>query len=74
MSEEIKVIRESLARIERRLEVVEKMLEELLEQEEIYSLMKLSEDSLEEFFSDEPDIYSEKDLKVRYYEGKNSSR
>ena len=55
-----------LMRIEKKLEDIEKLLNELLEREESYALMKLSEESLREFLADEPDIYSEEDLKVRY--------
>ncbi|ASJ06732.1 hypothetical protein [Thermococcus pacificus] len=63
--ESVDLIRE-LMRIEKKLEDIEKLLNELLEREESYALMKLSEESLKEFFTDEPDIYSEEDLKVRY--------
>ncbi|WP_297499015.1 hypothetical protein [Thermococcus sp.] len=59
------VVRE-LMRIEEKLEHIEKLLNELLEQEESYTIMKLSEESLKEFLENEPDIYSEEDLKVRY--------
>ena len=55
-----------LMRIEEKLENIEKLLRELLEREESYALMKLSEESLKEFLENEPDIYSEEDLKVRY--------
>ncbi len=55
-----------LMRIEKKLEDIEKLLNELLEREESYALMRLSEESLREFLADEPDIYSEEDLKVRY--------
>ena len=63
--EGVDVVRE-LMRIERKLEHIEKLLNELLEAEESYALMRLSEESLKEFLEDEPDLYSEKDLKVRY--------
>ena len=63
--EEVDVVRE-LMRIERKLEHIERLLNELLEVEESYALMRLSEESLKEFLEDEPDLYSEKDLKVRY--------
>ncbi|NJE09808.1 hypothetical protein [Thermococcus sp. MAR1] len=55
-----------LMRIKEKLENIEKLLRELLEREESYALMKLSEESLKEFLENEPDIYSEEDLKVRY--------
>ena len=54
-----------LIRIEEKLENIEKLLRELLERGESYALMKLSEESLKEFLENEPDIYSEEDLKVR---------
>ncbi len=41
-------------------------LDELLEEKEITAMMKLSEVSLKDFLDDEPDIYSIKDVKVRY--------
>ena len=63
--EGVDIFRE-LMRIEKKLEDIEKLLNELLEREESYTLMKLSEESLREFLADEPDIYSEEDLKVRY--------
>ena len=63
--EGVDIVRE-LMRIEKKLEDIEKLLNELLEREENYTLMKLSEESLREFLADEPDIYSEEDLKVRY--------
>ncbi len=63
--EGVDVVRE-LMRIERKLEHIEKLLNELLEAEESYALMRLSEESLKEFLEDEPDLYSEEDLKVRY--------
>ncbi|WP_297512392.1 hypothetical protein [Thermococcus sp.] len=63
--EGVDVVRE-LIRIERKLEHIERLLNELLEVEESYALMRLSEESLKEFLEDEPDLYSEKDLKVRY--------
>jgi len=53
-----------LIRIEEKLENIEKLLRELLERGESYALMKLSEESLNEFLENEPDIYSEEDLKV----------
>ncbi|WP_010477059.1 hypothetical protein [Thermococcus zilligii] len=63
--EGVDLVRE-LVRIEKKLEDTEKLLNELLEREESYALMKISEESLREFLADEPDIYSEEDLKVRY--------
>ncbi len=45
---------------------ISKKIDELVHEREISSLMKLSDKSLSEFFEDEPDVYSLKDLKVRY--------
>ena len=42
------------------------IFDELLEEKEITAMMKLSEVSLKDFLDDEPDIYSIKDVKVRY--------
>ncbi|RLG59691.1 MAG: hypothetical protein DRN95_01480 [Candidatus Hydrothermarchaeota archaeon] len=55
---ELKEIKESIIQIS-------KKLDELVYEKEITSMMKLSEKSLE-FLKEEPDIYSVKDLKVRY--------
>ena len=38
----------------------------LVQEKELFSLMKLTEKSLSEFFKDEPDIYTIDDLKARY--------
>ncbi|WP_297461342.1 hypothetical protein [Thermococcus sp.] len=54
--EGVDVVRE-LMRIEEKLEHIEKLLYELLEAEESYAIMKLSEKSLKDFLEDEPDIY-----------------
>ncbi len=40
--------------------------EDLTEKEEMAAIMKLEEVSLRKFLEDEPDIYTLKDLKVRY--------
>lgn len=63
--EGVDVVRE-LMRIEKKLEHIERLLNELLEVKEGYAIMKLSEESLRDFLEDEPDLYSEEDLKVRY--------
>ena len=39
---------------------------DLTEEEEMAAIMKLEEISLRKFLEDEPDIYTLKDLKVRY--------
>jgi uncharacterized protein involved in tolerance to divalent cations len=40
--------------------------DDLTEEEEMAAIMKLEEISLRKFLEDEPDIYTLKDLKVRY--------
>ena len=56
---ELKEIREKLCELNEKLDA-------LLEEREAQAAMGLSERSLREFFEGEPDLYSEKDLKVRY--------
>ncbi len=48
------------------LQELSRKIDELLEEKEIISAMKVSEKSLADFISEEPEIYSIKDLKVRY--------
>jgi hypothetical protein len=45
---------------------ISKKLDELVHEQEMSSLMKLSEESLSEFFMDDTDFYRLTDLKVRY--------
>ncbi|WP_456369393.1 hypothetical protein [Geoglobus sp.] len=59
-------IEAELADIKRILTEMSRKLDELLEEREITAMMKLSEVSLKDFLDDEPDIYSIKDVKVRY--------
>ena len=59
-------IEAELKDIKRVLTEILRKLDELLEEKEITAMMKLSEISLREFLENEPDIYSIKDLKVRY--------
>ncbi|AKG90679.1 hypothetical protein GAH_02052 [Geoglobus ahangari] len=59
-------IQTELADIKRILTEMSRKLDELLEEKEITAMMKLSEVSLKDFLDDEPDIYSIKDVKVRY--------
>lgn len=59
-------IEAELADIKRILTEMSRKLDELLEEKEITAMMKLSEVSLKDFLDDEPDIYSIKDVKVRY--------
>ncbi len=61
--EGVDVVKE-LMRIEKKLEHIESLLNELLEGEESYAMMKLSEESLKEFLKDEPDIYQEFQFKI----------
>jgi hypothetical protein len=43
-----------------------KLIDELVYEREIVSMMKLTEQSLSKFLAAEPDIYKLEDLKVRY--------
>jgi hypothetical protein len=52
--------------IKQHLIEISKMIEELLYEREIVSMMKLSEKSLKDLFEGEEDIYTLEDLKVRY--------
>jgi len=59
-------IESDLAEIKKMLVDISRKLDDILEEREILGMMKLSEISLKEFLESEPDIYSIKDLKVRY--------
>ena len=48
------------------LQTINHKLDLLLEERETMALMKLSERSLKGFLESEPDLYTDKDLKVRY--------
>ena len=48
------------------LEALNKKMNLLLERRETLSMMVLAEKSLKSFLEEEPDLYSVKDLKVRY--------
>jgi len=52
--------------IKQHLSEISRMIEELLYEREVVSMMKLAEKSLSDFFEDEEDLYTIKDLKVRY--------
>ncbi|MEA2054770.1 MAG: hypothetical protein U9O96_06685 [Candidatus Thermoplasmatota archaeon] len=52
--------------MKQRLAEISDKLDELLQEKETISIMKLSEKSLSKFFNNEPDIYKIEDLKVRY--------
>lgn len=59
-------IEAELKDIKRMLTEILRKFDELLEEKEITAMTKLSEISLRELLENEPDIYSIKDLKVRY--------
>ncbi|MEA1994133.1 MAG: hypothetical protein U9N35_07075 [Euryarchaeota archaeon] len=59
MKTEVKDIKNHLIEISRKID-------DLIYEREIAATMKLSEDSLSDFFEDEPDLYEMRDLKVRY--------
>ena len=48
------------------LQELDRKIDELLEEKEAISIMKLSEKVLSDFVSEEPETYSITDLKVRY--------
>ncbi|WNZ29550.1 MAG: hypothetical protein IAX21_01370 [Candidatus Bathyarchaeota archaeon] len=48
------------------LSVLNKKIDAILENKETCSLMMLTEKSMKEFMMNEPDLYSIKDVKVRY--------
>ena len=52
--------------IKQRMVEISEKLDELLNERQIVSIMKLSETALSEFLKDEPDTYGIEDLKVRY--------
>lgn len=56
---ELKVIKDYLMELNRKLD-------ELLDERESMAIMAISEKSLYDFLSEEPELYSVKDLKVRY--------
>jgi hypothetical protein len=45
---------------------ISKKIDELLQERETFSMMKLAEQSLFRYVDSEPDIYKIEDLKVRY--------
>jgi hypothetical protein len=45
---------------------ISKKIDELLQERETFSMMKLAEQSLSRYVESEPDIYKIEDLKVRY--------
>jgi len=59
-------VRENVKCIRDRVNEISRMIEELLYEREIASMMKLAEKSLSGFLEDEEDLYTLDDLKVRY--------
>ena len=55
-----------IKKMKRELHDLQKKVDLMLEEKQSIQVMITSERSLGEFFSDEPAIYSEKDLKVKY--------
>jgi len=53
-------------KIEFAMAEINRKLDALLEDRETLALMSISERSLKDFLSKEPDIYSMKDVKARY--------
>jgi len=59
-------VREDVKCIRDRVNEISRMIEELLYEREIASMMKLAEKSLSGFLEDEEALYTLDDLKVRY--------
>jgi len=55
-----------LKKIEHTMAEINRKLDDLLEEREMMALMAISERSLRDFLSEEPDLYSIKDMKARY--------
>ena len=55
-----------LKEIKNLLSALNKKIDMLIEDKETLSLMTLAEKSLKDFLEKEPDVYSIKDIKVRY--------
>lgn len=45
---------------------ISRKIDDVLDESMTMALMKMSEESIQELYSDEPDLYSIADLKVRY--------
>ena len=56
-----------LKEIKSLLSTLNKKIDSLIEDRETLSVMALAEKSLKDFLEKEPDIYSVKDIKVRYH-------
>ena len=52
--------------IKNMLSLLNEKIDTLIDNKETYSLMMLSEKSMKDFLMNEPEIYSLKDIKVRY--------
>lgn len=59
MEADIRIIKEQVKEISEKID-------EIVYDREVSSFMKLSDISLSKFLGEEPDVYSLKDLKVRY--------
>jgi hypothetical protein len=55
-----------LKEIKNLLSLLNKKIDVLIESRETLSLMLLAEKSMKDFLIEEPDVYSMKDVKVRY--------
>ena len=55
-----------LEEIKKQMHEMSKKLDDLLSDRDVIAMLKLSELSLQEFFDNEPNLYSLEDLKVRY--------
>jgi len=56
-----------LKEIKSLLSTLNKKIDSLIEDRETLSVMALAEKSLKDFLEKEPDVYSVKDIKVRYH-------
>lgn len=56
-----------LREIKSLLSVLNKKIDMLIEDRDTLSVMVLAEKSLKDFLEKEPDVYSVKDIKVRYH-------
>lgn len=59
-------IESELEEIKKQMHEMSKKLDDLLSDRDVIAMLKLSELSLQEFFDNEPNLYSLEDLKVRY--------
>lgn len=59
-------IESELEEIKKQMHEMSKKLDDLLSDRDVIAMLKLSELSLQEFFDNEPNLYSLEDLNVRY--------